>query len=123
MIPSSPFTAKMIGDRNLFMRVHGITYSVLTGINVIDFVVPYAHCKINEVQLVNCESMDTANFEVYMGPYKLNQFGYDVVMPKDFYESKSSYDADLYEGLTVKITYNSKSEKQIGVNIVLHEVK
>lgn len=130
-VPSA-FSSKTIADKSLFKRVHGVKYECGVGVNTFIFAVPYAQVKINTVEVIGCESLDTCSFEIldsssgtYTGNpnHKLNQFGYGVVMSKDYYEQKSEYDADLFLGMQIKVTYNSLSAKDIGINFVLNEVK
>jgi hypothetical protein len=55
--------------------------------------------------------------------FKLNQFGFSANLGKDYYQQNTNYDADLYQGMQLKFTYNSKSAKTIGINFNLNEVK
>jgi len=76
--------------------------------------------------------LDTAELRVYdnaSGTYSgfpnalLNQFGYTLNMAKDYYARTSPFDADLYQGMVLKLTYVSISNKRIGINIIMNEVK
>lgn len=42
---------------------------------------------------------------------------------KDYYNHSSEYDADLYQGMQVRVAYVSISAKTIGINFILNEVK
>lgn len=124
--PSSsidPFSAKKINGKSLFKRVHGVSASVAIGASTLEFVIPYALCKITGVEVVGAVTGDTCDFEVWMGNTKLNQFGFDVFLAKDFYSHHSEYDSDLPMGLKIKMIYKSVSEKVIGFNLILNEVK
>lgn len=144
---SSPFSSKSVGGKKLYRRKHGVgsICQPITGVPFTDIplVVPYNFCKIDKIEIVGCELGDKVNFKVYdntegivqqsMGmplasivPNRLlNQFGFDVNVPKDFYEDHSQYDADLYKGMIVEVEYinNGNVSKFIGVNYTLHEMK
>jgi len=55
--------------------------------------------------------------------YMLNQFAYSVNIAKDYYVRLSQFDADLYTGMIIQFTYNSVSDKTIGFNLIMNEVK
>jgi len=131
-IKQVPFADKNYQGKRLFRRLHGEIFDLDEGINELIFVCPYLHAKITGVQFINSEALDTGNFEVLDsidGDYttvpnlKLNQFGFDVVMRQGDHEHACKYDADIYQGMQIKITYDSKSEKQIGINYFMDEVK
>lgn len=88
--------------------------------------------SINEIEIINCETGDSVDFFVLdsdtgtyttVPNYPLNQFGFDVKCPNDFYRRLSNYDADLLQGMQLYLVYNSKSAKSVYVNYILHEVK
>lgn len=130
-IPSS--TAKTTNDgKKLFKRVHGIRSNVVAGNNVVDFIVPYPHVKIKEIQFFGADLGEYVELEIFdtaVGTYtgvpnfKLNQFGFSANIANEFYTHKSEFDADLYQGMIVKITYYSINSKNIGINYVMDEVK
>lgn len=132
-IPSpAPFAAKNVGSKSLYKRVTGIQQSLNQGSNTILFTVSYNWAKINGIDVVGSEVLDLVSFYVLdstTGTYtgtanlQLNQFGFNVNLPKDFYSFKSEFDADLYLNMQVKIVYNSVSTKNIGINFILNEVK
>jgi hypothetical protein len=120
------FSPKVLPDGSkLFRRVHGVgCTTVANGDVTVDFSVPYSKCKITEVEVIHaCEGL-TADFFVYYGATKLNQFGFGVHIGTGYYADESPYDADLTSALTLKATiHNSTStEKLIGINFILHEV-
>lgn len=128
----SAFASKLYGDKALFKRLTGIKQNVVTGNNTFTYTIPYPWVKIIGLEVVNSESLDTVDFEVldsvngnYSGTpnLKLNQFGFSLNLKKDFYEHLTNYDADLYQGMQLKFTYNSISDKTIGINFNLNEVK
>ena len=132
----APFSAKFISVngsiKKIYNRITGIQQQLAAGENTIIFSVPYNWCKIIGVEIVNGESLDKGNFYVldtingdYFGIPNaiLNQFGSNVNIAKDFQQYNSSYDADLYIGMQLKIVYVSQSAKIIGINFDLHEVK
>jgi hypothetical protein len=127
-----PFTAKTIDNKKLYKRVHGIQSALSTGQNTLLFTIPYPWVKITALQCVGGELLDTASLYIldstvgtYSGipNYQLNQFGFTVNVAPEFHEYRSSYDADLYQGMQVKVLYTSVSNKTVGVNFILNEVK
>lgn len=133
IITTTPFASKVLENNfKLFKRFIGIQQELTTGNNVITYTIPYNWVKIVGIDVVNCEPLDTANLEIldsssgtYTGipNFKLNQFGFNANLPQGFFSVKSNYDSDLYLGMQIKITYNSKSSKTIGINFDFHEVK
>lgn len=128
----APFAAKKIDGKNLFTRVHGVTSSIGMGLNIIEFIIPYAHVKFNALEIVNGDEGDSVNLKVVddangtystIPDYVLNQFGYNVNIPQGFYKRDSSYDADLYQNMKIRLEYNSVVAKTVKINIILHELK
>lgn len=129
---SLPFSAKTIEGKKLFKRIHGMNQDCIVGENLFEFIVPYNQCKITGIEMINGEPCDYVNLEVYDSDQglvsgtpnlKLNQFGFNVSISKDYYEHKSEYDADLFIGLKILVRYNSQTARKIGINIILNEVK
>lgn len=131
-----PYGSKTIvinnATKKLFARFTGIQSSVSTGDNTITYTATYPWSKILGVEVINCEALDTADLKVFdtaAGTYSgtpnalLNQFAFAINLPKDFYQRMAQFDADLYQGMIIQITYNSKSNKTIGINFLLDEVK
>ena len=56
--------------------------------------------------------------------YILNQFGFNVVVSELLYSDKSDYDADVYSGFQIVVKYKNQtnSDKEIGFNLIYHEV-
>jgi hypothetical protein len=137
VVPSSiqtqPFASKNLPNgKKLYKREHGIQTAVSQGSNTILFTVPYPWVKITGVELMYGEKFDTVDLMIldsttgtYSGVpnYQLNQFGFNVNVSEGEYEEQNAYDADLYQGMQIKIVYNSQSAKTIGVNFNLNEVK
>lgn len=129
----APFNSKILPDgQKLYSRVHGEEKSLTTGSNTLTFSVPYPTVKMTGIELIGAEFGDKVDFKILddsSGTYStipnhtLNQFGYNVYLSKDYYIRESSYDADLYYGMVVEITYNSVSTKSVYINYLLHEVK
>lgn len=129
-----PFTDKILPNgKKLFARVHGVSASVSSTPYNIDFVVPYAACKLTGIELIGGNIGDTCNFKILdtatgtisgVANYTLNQFGFNVNVGKDFYKRESSYDADLIQNMKIRIEYNSIVELPVNVyiNYVLHQV-
>jgi len=133
-IPStiSAFTAKTFGTKKLFARNTGKQFAVAAGSNDLTYTATFAWVKFIGLELVGSEALDTGELRVYddaAGTYSgvpnalLNQFGYTMNFPKDFYSRSSPFDADLYVGMVMKITYVSASAKTIGINYIMNEVK
>lgn len=134
-VASAPFASKTLATgQKLFRRKHGIKQTIpANSTENLELVVPYSFCKVNKVEIINSTAGDTVNFKVYdnsvgsistVPNLMLNQFGFDVVLPSNFYVDKSNYDADLINGMKISVEYtNTKSEDvEIGINIILHEM-
>ena len=127
-------------QKDLFKRIHGANFNVTTnGNNTCDFIIPYPHVKIEGIEVLNAKMQDRLSFYVLdtdtntysqapveaVGPnYQLNQFAFDI-HPKDgYYVHQSQYDADLYQGMIIRIEYfNEGTGKDIYMNFILNEVK
>jgi len=139
---SFPFAKKILSNgKKLYRRKHGVRKNCLASSDTfIDIIVPYVQCKIDEVEIINCSGNDNVDFLILdtgtntysQAPvaavganYILNQFGFNVAVSDLFYSDSSNYDADLYQGMIVRVIYkNTESQdKNIGINFVLHEVK
>lgn len=129
----SAFSAKTLANgKRLYKRVHGFQTTLNAGVNDILFTIPYAWVKIIGLELMGGELLDTVDFFVldsssgtYSGVpnYTLNQFGFSVNVSAGNYASVCNYDADLYFGMQIKIVYTSVSNKTVGINLNLNEVK
>lgn len=136
-ISSSPaFASKNIVisgvTKNLFARNTGFQQALTTGANEISHTIAYPWVKLIGAEIVGCEALDTLDFKVYdtaAGTYSgvpdklLNQFGFSVNMPAGHYKREAPYDADLYIGMILKVEYTSLSDKTVGINLILNEVK
>lgn len=136
VIKEEAFKSKTTADgKSLYKRVHGDTFSVIDT-QTHDWSIPYAHVKIEAIEIINCDIGDKIDFKIlddtnntYSGVpgsnQELNQFGFGVYTPDKFFEHKSQYDADLYYGMNIHIDYvnASGSQKDIYVNYILNEVK
>jgi len=123
---NSPFASKELPEGKLFTRVHGLEPIVIDDneTHIFEFVIPYNVCKMTCAEIV-AGVTHTTSFEVHHSlAGKLNQFGFDVCMGENVYKRESSYDADIIQGLILKIPVTNKSgaSKKFGVNIILHEV-
>lgn len=132
-IQNQPFASKVLPNgKKLYKREHGIQATLSTGTNTILFTIPYPWVKIIGVEVLYGEKLDTVDLIVldsttgtYSGVpnYQLNQFGFSVNVAEGEYEEENAYDADLYQGMQLKIVYNSQSAKTVGLNFNLSEVK
>jgi len=130
---SQPFASKTLPNgKKLYKREHGVQQVLIAGENTILFTVPYAWVKIIGMEIINGEALDTCNLMILdsttgtystVPNYQLNQFGFNVNISAGLYEEENAYDADLYQGMQIKIVYNSQTAKTIGVNFNLNEVK
>jgi hypothetical protein len=118
--------------KKLFARNIGFDYALSAGTNTITYSIPYPWLKMLGMEVVNCEALDKVNFKVFdnsLGTYSgvpnllLNQFAFNLNLPKDYYSRESRFDADIYYGMVLSIEYNSISAKTIGINLAANEVK
>ena len=138
IVGSSPaFTAKTViapdgSTKKLYARSTGFQATVSVGANTVNYTATIPWAKITGVEVVNCEALDTVNFKVIdtatgsystIPNYMLNQFGFTVNLPKDFYQRVSQFDADLYIGMILRVEYVSVSAKTVGFNLIMNEVK
>lgn len=130
-----PFSAKTLPDGSkIFRRIIGITSQVQDEPTNIDFVVPFTKCKITGLQIlgarlgdkVTFQILDTDNGTISGVPNAiLNTFGQDAYIAADFAAYSSKYDADLIQGLIIRIIYDAKNEllpRDVYINFDLHEV-
>lgn len=121
---TAPWNSKRTKDgKRIIRRKHGLgTHDVrIDQINVIDFEVPYDHCKIDELEIIGCQKFDMVSLKSIGGVFDI-QVGFDMVLPANYYNDKSDYDADLYKGQTIRLEYKSETDKRVGFNITLHEL-
>jgi hypothetical protein len=133
----SPFANKNLSTgESLFKRVHGMGELTLDAGEVGDFEfqVPYAWCKLEGIEIMDQSDKIQAELFVedsddgmYSGlsRYELNQFGFEVEIPKNYFEKKSSYDSDLYAYMYVvlQITNTSTIAQTVRANVELDEVR
>ena len=132
-IIQNPFkNKKLTSGEKLFTRETGYKQTLTVGANNIIFTIPYVHCKITGIEIINCDPLDDVSFYVldsingdYTGVpnYVLNQYGFTVYLPDMYWKKVSAYDADLYLGMQLKAVYNSINGKDVAINYDLHEVK
>lgn len=133
---NQPFGAKTLSDGSrLFRRVRGISGQVQNQPDNIDFVIPFAKCKITGLQIINGKLGDKATFQVLdtaQGTISgipnavLNTFGQDVYIVPDIASYPSKYDADLIGGMVLRLAYDAVDgellPRTVYVNLDLHEV-
>lgn len=141
-----PFHSKELTDiqKKLFRRAHGIKATLnASGDTQIELTVPYNWAKITTIEIVDLPEVMQADLTVHadvngdfktsvdgtvistgVSKYKLNQFGFDVNIAKNYYKDHSEYDADLFLGMIIRITIKNLTNltPTIGVNFTLHEV-
>ncbi len=134
-----PFATKTLKDGSkLFRRKHGqkVTIPANSSQDVI-FTVPYVKAKINKLEVIDANTRDRVDLLVkspadaataaaygFPADYLLNQFGFDVVVSDLLYSDKSDYDADVYQGFQIIVTYknDTNADKEVGFNLIYHEV-
>lgn len=118
--------------KKLYARNTGLRYPVTAGSNELIYTATYPWVKMTGVECVWCETGDYVDFAVYdtaTGSYSgypnvmLNKFAFTINLPKDYYKRDSKFDADLYPGMVIKMTYYSTSAKTVGINLIMDEVK
>ena len=132
----SAFAAKTITSngvtKKLYKRITGIQSALVVGAQDIVFALGFPWAKINGIEIVGGEALDVISLFILdstTGSYTsvpnavLNQFGFTTNVAPAYYKSKSNFDADLYQGMQIKIAYISVSAKTIGINFDLNEVK
>lgn len=126
------FASKTFGTKKLFKRVIGFTQALTTGANTVSWTCSFPWVKLMALELVGGEIGDIADLKVKdsnaglitgVPNYLLNQFGWSYNIYGNYSKHYSEFDADLYAGLVIEITYTSISNKTIGVNIITNEVK
>lgn len=130
-----PFGAKTLVvsgvTHKLFSRFTGFQQSLSPGSNTITYTSTYPWAKLLGVEVINSEALDYVDFKVYdnsSGTYSgvanalLNQFSYSLNIPKDYYQRNAQFDADIYVGMIIQITYTSVSAKTVGFNLFLNQV-
>lgn len=127
-----PFASKILCGKKLFKRVHGLRVSVVPGDNLISFPCPVPNAKVEAIQIIGAEVGDSVDLTVHDTPdgdisgipgMRLNQFGFGVNVGPGTWDWRSKYDADLIQGLELRLLYRSVSAKNIGINFDLNEVK
>lgn len=140
IIPTSVETIPYIGTKNftkngvvkkLYARDTGFQKPLIQGINEISYTSTYPWAKIVGAEVIGCQALDVVDFKVYdttQGSYSgypnllLNQFCYSLNLTEGSYHKIAQFDADIYVGMVVKITYTSISQKTVGINIIINEV-
>lgn len=133
-----PFHSKELSDiqKKLFRRAHGIKQTLnANGNTTIEFEVPYTWAKITTMEVVGLPEMMQVDVTVHdtttgtysqtgISKFQLNKFGYDINIAKNYYRDHSEYDADLYQGMFIRMVIKNTTNltPEIGINITLHEV-
>jgi hypothetical protein len=136
VVATPPFGSKTIGingvTKHLYARYAGFQASLVTGSNILTYAVSYPWVKMLGIEAINCEALDIADLEILdtaTGTYSghpnavLNQFGYSINLPANYYRQQAEFDVDLYSGMVVRLTYTSISDKMVGVNLLMNECK
>lgn len=134
---NTPFASKVLPDGSkLFERKHGVAgSSVAAGTSVSTvYTITYTNCKITAVEVIGGNENDQVDFEILdtvtgtvttIPSALLNQFGFGVFITAGKYKEESRYDADLFVGLQLRMTYTNNSNSAVtpNFNVTLHEVK
>lgn len=135
-----PFKSKNLPDgTKLFRRKHGKIETIQgNSEKLVIFECPYAKAKINKIEVIDANPLDQIDLYVnspkdaaiaalYGMPadYMLNQFGFGVAVSGLLYSDKSDYDADVYQGFQVIVKYKNRTsnDKEVGFNLIFHEVQ
>lgn len=145
VLRNDAFAEKTLSNgKKLFRRAWGIKSTLLSSADTtIEFTIPYAWCKITTMEIVGLSKMMSVDLTVHadvngsfktsidgsviptgVPKYKLNQFGFNVNASKDFYKDHSEYDADLFQGMIIRVVIKDgdSTTPTIGINLTLHEV-
>lgn len=132
-----PFATKQLENgKKLFQRVEGSEFelTVANNDNVLEFQVPYNNVKFNELEVINGELGDKVQLNILdddhgtistIAKFNLNTFGgktSKVNVKPEYYQRKSNYDADLFNGMYIQIKYETVSDKTVYINYILHEI-
>lgn len=137
ILPALPFAAKTLPDGSkLYERKHGVAGGEVAAgqSETTIFSVPYPTCKITAVQVVGSKLGDQVDFRILDTPagtvstvpnYPLNQFGFGVYVTDGEFKEESRYDADLFLGLQLEMTYTNNGSSPVtpNYNVLLHELK
>lgn len=135
-----PFGSKTITvngvTKNLYARFTGLQFTVDTGANTLTYTATYPWAKMLGIECIGGVTGDTADLKIYdtpAGTYSgvpnllLNQFAYMMNVAPNFYGRMAQFDADLYQGMVIKITYTVctplVSNRFFGINLLMNEVK
>lgn len=127
-----PFATKVLssGER-VYRREKGYEFDLVIGENTLVIDVTFSKCMINIVEILNCSMGEKVSLEVIdtdAGTYTgtpgqlLDLFGDEKRMKNEYHVSASEYEATLYQGMKIRLTYHSHNEKKLYVNIPWHEV-
>lgn len=133
----SAFSDKVLPNgKRLFTRVHGSSGSVSGAPDNIDFEIPYPMCKLTGIDIINGELGDKINLKILdtstgtisgVPNMVLNQFAYNVNIASSFHKFESRYDADMIQGLKIRVEFDAVAPdllpKTIYINFYIHEVK
>ena len=120
------FSSNMLETgETLYTRMHGVGGDVASNEQkTFYFDIPYAHCKLDVVEIVGCEDATVSMGISDINDNILNQYGFNVRIAKKHYIRDSKYDASLYQGMRLFIDFYNNADKAMfmGFNVVLHEV-
>lgn len=128
------FSSKYVSNGRLFKRKHGYEFNAINNSQTkYSITVPYVNCKIDSVEIIGCTKADKVDFKVLddaLGSITtvpnslINQYGFEVRLPDNFYKDQSKYEADLVQNMVLELTYynNENIDKTICLNIDFHEV-
>lgn len=133
----APFASKKIATggttKNLFARNTGKRFQVVADTTTsCPYTATYPWVKMTGIECIGGEIGDYAELRVYDTPtgtysgvpnLQLNQFGYELNIAPGYYKRESPFDADVYQGMVLTVSYFSISYKQIGLNYIMNEVK
>ena len=128
---NNPFSSKTLPGHKLYFRGTGSQYSLNAGSNILSYVIPYNWVKFTGIEVINAESLDQISVSILdtatgtyssVPNYNLNQFAFSINVGPGQWRYETPYDADLYQGVVVSITYTSVSAKTLGINFIFNQV-
>jgi hypothetical protein len=119
-----PYNANYYNGKNLFKYIKGKKFDVTQGgEDNCDYAIDKDLVAFFGVDIIGGEIGDTACLKVFSGETELNKFGCGVNISKDFYRFESRFMSELPRGITIRIEYKSISNKSIGINFIMDDMR
>ena len=119
-IQQSPYAEKIVDGYKYSKKVHGVKKTTIVGENFFDFPITYQLAKLNIIEVVGCKTGDTASFSILdSNDNVLNQHGFDVVLPENYYEQRSEFAGDVSSGMILRCSVVTNEVRVMGVNFIM----